>query len=29
MYNVTLRRFGAAIIAEDKQSVLHTLSVCL
>jgi len=28
-YNVTLRRVRAAIVAMEKQLVLHNLSVCL
>jgi len=29
MYNVTLRRFHATIVAVEKQKVLHIMSVCL
>jgi len=29
MYNVTLRRVRATIVATEKQSILPILSVCL
>jgi hypothetical protein len=29
MYNVILRRVGTTIVAVEKQSVLHVLSVCV
>jgi hypothetical protein len=29
MYNITLRRVPATIVAVEKQTVLHNLSVCI